>query len=85
MLWLLDEIIDSICTANIEDLRNIWLLDEDYDPETGIPIGNYLSQYCGNFYLSSFDHWIKEEKRVKHYFKKSVLPLHSRTLPAVEE
>lgn len=23
LLWLLDEIIDSICTANIEDLRNI--------------------------------------------------------------
>ena len=50
-------------------LRNIWLLDEDVDPETGIPIGNYLSQYCGNFYLSSFDHWLKEEKRVKHTFR----------------
>lgn len=69
LLWLLDEIIDSIATANIEDLRNIWLLDEDVDPETGIPIGNYLSQYCGNLYLSSFDHWIKEEKRVKHCFR----------------
>lgn len=69
LLWLLDEIIDSICTANIEDLRNIWLLDEDVDSETGIPIGNYLSQYCGNFYLSSFDHWLNEEKRVKHTFR----------------
>ena len=61
LLWLLDEIIDSISTANIENMRDIWLLDEDFDSETGIPIGNYLSQYCGNFYLSSFDHWIKEE------------------------
>ena len=69
LLWLLDEIIDSICTAKIEDMRDIWLLDEDIDSETGIPIGNYLSQYCGNFYLSGFDHWIKEEKRVKHYFR----------------
>lgn len=69
LLWLLDEIIDSISTANIEDMRDIWLLDEDIDPETGIPIGNYLSQYCGNFYLSSFDHWIKEEKRVKYVFR----------------
>lgn len=69
LLWLLDEIIDSISTANIENMRDIWLLDEDFDSETGIPIGNYLSQYCGNFYLSSFDHWIKEEKRVKHYFR----------------
>lgn len=69
LLWLLDEIIDSICTANIEDIRDLWFLDEDVDEETGIPIGNYLSQYCGNFYLSDFDHWIKEEKRVKHYFR----------------
>ena len=69
LLWLLDEIIDSICTANIENLRDIWLLDEDIDPETGIPIGNYLSQYCGNFYLSAFDHWLKEVKHVKHVFR----------------
>ena len=69
LLWILDEIIDSISTANIEDMRSIWLLDEDIDAETGIPIGNYLSQYCGNFYLSSFDHWIREEKKVKHEFR----------------
>lgn len=69
LLWLLDEIIDSICTANIENLRDIWFLDEDIDPETGIPIGNYLSQYCGNFYLSAFDHWLKEVKHIKHVFR----------------
>lgn len=69
LLWLLDEIIDSISTAKIENMRDIWLLDEDYDSETGIPIGNYLSQYCGNFYLSFFDHWIKEEMRVKYEFR----------------
>lgn len=69
LLYLLDEIIDSISTANIADMRDIWLLDEDVDPETGIPIGNYLSQWCGNLYLSCFDHWLKEEKRVKHCFR----------------
>jgi RNA-directed DNA polymerase len=69
LLWLLDEIIDSISTVKIEDMRNIWLLDEDIDLETGIPIGNYFSQYAGNFYFSSFDHWIKEVKRIKHYFR----------------
>lgn len=53
-----------------EDL--LWLLDEIIDStpgETGIPIGNYISQYSGNFYLSDFDHWIKEVKHVKHYFR----------------
>lgn len=69
LLWLLNEIIDSIETAEIEDLTAIYLLEEDIDPETGIPIGNYLSQYSGNYYFSSFDHWIKEQKHVKYYFR----------------
>lgn len=69
LLWIIDEIIDSVATANIEDLSCIYLLEEDYDLETGIPIGNYMSQYCGNFYLSSFDHWIKEVMKVKHYYR----------------
>lgn len=50
----------------------IWLLDEIIDStpgEKGIPIGNYISQYSGNFYLSEFDHWIKEVKHIKHYFR----------------
>ena len=50
----------------------LWLLDEIISStpgETGIPIGNYLSQYAGNFYLSDFDHWIKEVMRVKYYFR----------------
>lgn len=69
LLWLLDEIIDSIATADIKNLQDLYLLDEDIDYEIGIPIGNYISQYAGNFYLSSFDHWIKEEKKVKYYFR----------------
>lgn len=69
LLWLLDEIIDSTTTAEIEDLTAIYLLEEDIDPETGIPIGNYLSQYSGNYYFSSFDHWLKEQKHVKHYYR----------------
>lgn len=69
LIWILDEIIDSVATAHIEDLSKIYLLEEDIDPETGIPIGNYMSQYSGNFYLSSFDHWIKEEMHVKYYYR----------------
>lgn len=69
LLELLYEIIDSINTAEIDDLLAIYMVEEDIDPETGIPIGNYLSQYSGNFYFSSFDHWIKEEKHIKYYFR----------------
>jgi RNA-directed DNA polymerase len=35
----------------------------------GVPIGNYLSQYLANFYLTYFDHWLKEQKRIKYYFR----------------
>lgn len=50
----------------------LWLLDEIIDStpgDTGIPIENYLSQYSGNYYLSSFDHWIKEVKGIKYYYR----------------
>lgn len=70
LLWLLDEIVDSINTATEEDLIELSLSGEiKVDPNTGIPIGNYMSQYSGNFYLSSFDHWVKEELHVKHYYR----------------
>lgn len=70
LLWLLDEIADSINTATEEDLIELSLSGEiEIDPNTGIPIGNYMSQYSGNFYLSSFDHWVKEELHVKHYYR----------------
>lgn len=48
------------------------MIDEIIDStpgDTGIPIGNYISQYSGNYYLSDFDHWIKEVKKVKYYFR----------------
>lgn len=35
----------------------------------GLPIGNLVSQYMANFYLSGFDHWIKETLRVPGYIR----------------
>lgn len=37
--------------------------------EKGIPIGSLLSQYLANFYLSSFDHYCKEQLKLKFYFR----------------
>ena len=34
--------------------------------ESGIPIGSYLSQFLGNYYLCYFDHWLKEDKNMKY-------------------
>lgn len=72
LLSLLDEIIDSNVNTDIP-IRNFVT-----DPETGelvatalngVPIGNYLSQYFANLFLAYFDHWLKEKKRVKYYWR----------------
>lgn len=63
------EILKSLLRKKIKDSDLLWLLDEIIDSAPGIPIGNYLSQYFANFYLCYFDHWIKQELRIKHYFR----------------
>jgi hypothetical protein len=63
------DILKALIRRKIKDQDLLWLLDEIINSSEGLPIGNYLSQYFANFYLSYFDHWIKEEKRVKYYFR----------------
>ncbi len=46
------------------------LLDEITDSiggTTGVPVGNYLSQYFANLYLAWFDHWCKEVLHIRYY------------------
>lgn len=62
-------VIKQLIRRKIKDIDLLWLLDEIIDSAPGLPIGNYLSQYLANFFLTYFDHWIKEELRVKHYFR----------------
>ena len=47
----------------------LWLLDAIIDGSEGIPIGNYISQYFGNLFLSRLDHSIKEIFKIKNYFR----------------
>jgi len=62
-------ILKNQLRRKFKDNDLLWLLDEIIDSSEGIPIGNYLSQYFANFYLTAFDHWIKETKKVKYYFR----------------
>ena len=62
-------ILKQLLRRKIKDQDLLWLLDEIIDSAPGLPIGNYLSQYFANFYLTYFDHWIKEQKGVKYYFR----------------
>lgn len=63
------DVLKQLIRRKIRDSDLLWLLDEIIDSTDGLPIGNYLSQYFANFYLTYFDHWIKEQKKVKYYFR----------------
>lgn len=63
------EIMKSIVRKKIKCKDTLWLLDQVIDSADGLPIGNYLSQYFANLYLAYFDHYIKEVKGVKYYFR----------------
>lgn len=64
------EILKNVVRRRIKDKRLLCLLDEIIDSvPSGVPIGNYLSQYLANVYLAYFDHWLKEEKHVKYYWR----------------
>lgn len=62
-------VLKSLLRRKIKDQDLLWLLDLIIDSADGLPIGNYLSQYFANFYLTYFDHWIKETKAVRYYFR----------------
>ncbi len=63
------EVLKMLLRRKIKDNDLIQLLDTIIDSAPGLPIGNYLSQYFANVYLTYFDHWLKEVKRVKYYFR----------------
>lgn len=63
------KILKQVLSKQIKDPRLLNLLDIIIDSGPGVPIGNYLSQYFGNLVLNPFDYWIKQEKRIKHYFR----------------
>jgi RNA-directed DNA polymerase len=62
-------ILKQLLRRKFKDNDLLWLLDEIIDSAAGLPIGNYLSQYFANYYLTYFDHWLKEVKKVRFYFR----------------
>ena len=69
--------LKEILRWKIKDEKFLSILDEIIDSVNycvptkgvGVPIGNYLSQFFANLYLTKFDHYIKEVLRVKFYFR----------------
>lgn len=63
------DILKDLLRKKFKDNNLLGLLFEIIDSAEGVPIGNYLSQYLANFYLTGFDHWIKEDRAVLKYFR----------------
>lgn len=62
-------ILKTIVRKKIKDNDLLELLDNIIDSASGIPIGNYVSQWFGNLFLAYLDHFIKEELKCKYYFR----------------
>lgn len=63
------EILKQLLRRKFKDERLLALLFHIIDSAPGLPIGNYLSQYFSNYFLTGFDHWIKQTMCVKHYYR----------------
>lgn len=63
------DVLKAQLRRKFKDADLLWLLDDIIDSAPGVPIGNYLSQFFANFNLTPFDHWLKEVKKVKYYFR----------------
>lgn len=67
---LLEQLIEN---SNKQDdaffyFRNDTLFSP-YEQRKGIPLGNLTSQFFGNLYLNPFDHFVKEQLKVKGYIR----------------
>lgn len=63
-------ILKYFLRRKFKDRKLLSLLDSIIDSHIqGIPIGSYISQIFGNFYLTYFDHWVKETLKIKYYYK----------------
>jgi retron-type reverse transcriptase len=67
-LWLIEKIIDG-SNQQIPVLTQFPGDDllASINRRKGLPLGNLTSQFFANLYLNNFDHFIKEELKVKKY------------------
>lgn len=64
-----NEILKAMFRKKIKCEDTLHLLDTVVDSSKGLPIGNYTSQTFANYYLSFFDHFVKEDLGSKLYIR----------------
>lgn len=67
------ELIDLILASHVERVDQVWPTVGDLfavaERRRGLPIGNLTSQFFANIFLDRFDHFVKQELRVKGYVR----------------
>ncbi len=63
------EKLKGLIRRKLKDPDVLRLLDGIIDSAPGVPIGNYISQYFANLYLSELDHLLKEVAGVRYYYR----------------
>ena len=63
------DILKQLIRRKIKDTKLLQLLDGIIDSTNGVPIGNYLSQFFANIYLTYIDHELKEVQKAHYYFR----------------
>jgi RNA-directed DNA polymerase len=69
-LWLIDAIIDGSNAQ--EPVLHYFPGDDLLTPinrRHGLPIGNLTSQFFANVYLNGFDHFVKEQMKIRAYLR----------------
>jgi len=64
-----NEILKTKIRRKIKCKPTLKLLDEIIDSAKGLPLGNLLSQILANVYLNDFDHYLKQELKIRYYFR----------------
>jgi len=62
-------VFDVIDSFDMVDQRSQEEIDADPFGRRGIALGSQLSQLLALLYLNDFDHYVKEQLRVKHYVR----------------
>lgn len=72
LMAVVDLILKSGVGVQSEEYQMKWFAGDDLfsiQRPRGLPIGNLTSQFWGNVYLSSFDHFVKRELRAEGYVR----------------
>ena len=72
LMKVVDLILQSGVGVQTEQYQMKWFAEDDLFSAMrprGLPIGNLTSQFWGNVYLCSFDHFVKRELQAKGYVR----------------